>query len=105
MSSMINQAATQTENVEDEREILTVENNYWVGLKQALDRLRANPDFKAVILEGYFKDRAVNGVSMLCSPGAEGAKRKEILDDMMAISSLVWYFKMLDHMGSNSEEE
>lgn len=103
--AMINQAETQTELVEDEREILTVENNYWVGLKQSLDRLRANPDFKAVILEGYFKDRAVNGVSMLCAPGSEGLKRKELLDEMLAISNLVWYFKMLDHMGSTDEEE
>lgn len=103
MSTMINQVGTQTENV-DEKEVLTVENNYWVGLKLALDRLRENADFKAVILEGYFKDRAVNGVSMLCAPNSDGNKRKEILDEMMAISNLTWYLKMIDHMGSTMDD-
>ena len=101
--AMINQA--QTEHVEDEREILTVENNYWVGLAQALERLKANPDFKAVVLEGYFKDRAINGVSMLCSPGSDGGRRKELLDEMLAISNLTWYFKMIEHMGAITDEE
>jgi len=63
---MINQAKTQakTENVENEA-IASVENQYWVNLKEALDRLNSNEDFKLVIKEGYFKDKAVNGVSML----------------------------------------
>lgn len=103
--ALINQAETQTEQVEDEREILTVENNYWVGLAQALERLKANPDFKAVVLEGYFKDRAINGVSMLCSPGSDGGRRKELLDEMLAISNLTWYFKMIEHMGTTNDEE
>lgn len=103
--AMINQAETQTENLTEEREILTVSNNYWVEMKQSLDRLRENADFKKVILEGYFKDRAVNGVSMLSAPSSDSVKKKELLDEMMAISNLVWYFKMLDHMGSISGEE
>jgi len=103
--AMINQAETQTENLTDEKEILTVENNYWVGLKLALDRLRENADFKAVVLEGYFKDRAVNGVSMMCAPTSDGNVKKDLLDEMMAISKVIWYFKMIDHMGSTSEEE
>lgn len=103
--ALINQAETQTEHVEDEREILTVENNYWVGLRASLDRLKENPDFKAVILEGYFKDRAINGVSMLCSPGSDGGRRKELLDEMLAISNLTWYFKMIEHMGTTNDEE
>ena len=43
------------------------EYNYYVGLKQALDRLEQNPDFKKVILDGYFKDKAINGVSLLAT--------------------------------------
>lgn len=103
--ALINQAETQTEHVEDEREILTVENNYWVGLAQSLERLKANPDFQKVVLEGYFKDRAINGVSMLCAPNSDGNRRKELLDEFYAISNLTWYFKMIEHMGSVTEEE
>ena len=103
--TMINQTENQTEHVEDEREILTVENNYWVNLNNSLERLKANPDFQAVITEGYFKDRAINGVSMLCAPNSDGTKRKELLDEFYAISNLTWYFKMIEHMGSVSDEE
>ena len=103
--TMINQTENQTEHVEDEQEILTVENNYWVGLNQCLERLKANPDFQKVITEGYFKDRAINGVSMLCAPNSDGAKRKDLLDEFYAISNLTWYFKMIEHMGSVTEEE
>ena len=103
--TMINQTENQTEHVEDEREILTVENNYWVNLNNSLERLKANPDFQAVITEGYFKDRAINGVSMLCAPNSDGAKRKDLLDEFYAISNLTWYFKMIEHMGSVSDEE
>ena len=103
--TMINHTENQTEHVEDEREILTVENNYWVNLNGALERLKSNPDFQAVITEGYFKDRAINGVSMLCAPNSDGTKRKELLDEFYAISNLTWYFKMIEHMGSVSDEE
>ena len=103
--TLINQTENQTEHVEDEREILTVENNYWVNLNNSLERLKANPDFQAVITEGYFKDRAINGVSMLCAPNSDGTKRKELLDEFYAISNLTWYFKMIEHMGSVNDEE
>ena len=103
--TMINQTENQTEHVEDEKEILTVENNYWVGLKASLDRLKENPDFQKVITEGYFKDRAINGVSMLCAPNSDGAKRKDLLDEFYAISNLTWYFKMIEHMGAVTDEE
>ena len=103
--ALINQTENQTEHVEDEREILTVENNYWANLNGALERLKSNPDFQAVILEGYFKDRAINGVSMLCAPNSDGTKRKELLDEFYAISNLTWYFKMIEHMGAITDEE
>lgn len=102
--TMINQAETQTENV-DEREIITVENNYWLGMKQDLDILRATPAFKNVVENGYFRDRAVNAVSMLCAPSTDANRRKELLDEMYAISNLQWYFKMLDHMGTSDDSE
>ena len=103
--TLINQTENQTEHVEDEREILAVENNYWANLNSSLERLKSNPDFQAVILEGYFKDRAINGVSMLCAPNSDGARKKDLLDEFYAISNLTWYFKMIEHMGSTNEEE
>ena len=100
MSTMINQVGTQTENV-DEKEVLTVENNYWVGLKLALDRLRENADFKAVILDGYFKDKAINGVSLLAIDGIKRqGLRGEIMEELVAISSLQDFFITIENLGT-----
>lgn len=108
---MINQAPT--ENVETEQELLTVENQYWAELNAALERLEnGNPqpdDFKKVILEGYFKDRAINGVSMMDAPGvADSGQRKDLVEEMISISKLQWYFNMIKNLGTSEtldEEE
>ena len=49
-------------NLEDQQ-ILEVENQYWADMWASLERLQKNKDFKRLILEGYFKDKAINGVS------------------------------------------
>ena len=60
---MINQNAADNGLTADE----VKEYNYYVGMKQSLERLETNPDFQKVILDGYFKDKAVKGVSMLAT--------------------------------------
>jgi len=103
---MINQA--KTENVENEA-IASVENQYWVNLKEALDRLNSNEDFKLVIKEGYFKDKAVNGVSMLATDYVvQNGVRPRVMEALVAISQLEDYFATIQSMGTidnESEEE
>jgi len=81
-------------------ELLTTENEYWVELAQALVRLEQNSDFQKLILQGYFKDKAADGVSLLSSEyvrrsGVRGA----LIEDLAAISALQEYFKYVKNMG------
>ncbi len=87
-------------------ELETVENQYWVDMHQALKRLESNKDFKMVVLDGYFKDRAINGVSMLAEPSIkQQGQRADIMEDMVAISNLQYYFKMVKNLGAIAEDD
>ena len=82
------------------------EYNYYVGMKQALDRLEANPDFKTVVLDGYFKDRAINAVGALASDNVRrGGHRPELMEELNAISMLQQYFITLKKMGAEMPED
>lgn len=80
------------------------EYNYYVGQRQALERLEANPDFKKVILDGYFKDKAVNGVSLLATDYIRrNGLRPEVMEGLVAISHLQDYFLTIKKMGTTED--
>ncbi len=92
---MINQ--TQSEDVELEG----IENQYWVDLAEALERLYENKDFKKVILEGYFKDKAVDQVSLLATSYVQqSGTRGPIMEELVAISALENHFKTIFDLGT-----
>lgn len=96
-------------NSQNTNELVEVENKYWKDLNMALQRLKENSDFQKLILEGYFKEKAVDGVSMLANPGVirEG-KRGEILESLVAISHLEDFFLVIENIGAvpdSTEEE
>lgn len=81
-------------------DLLTTENEYWVDLAQALVRLESNPDFQQLILQGYFKDKAADGVSLLSSEYVrQSGVRGSLIEDLAAISALQEYFKYVKNMG------
>ena len=89
-----------------EEELIEVENQYWVDMWKSLERLHKNPDFKRVILEGYFKDRAVDGVSMLANRlTLQEGKRSEIMESLIAVSRLQDHFIMIENLGNIPEEQ
>lgn len=90
----------------EQQELLTVENQYWAGMWEALSRLKENPDFQKVILEGYFKDKAVNGVSMLARDGVvRNGLRTEVMEDLIAISSLEDHFITIENLGADQGDD
>lgn len=90
----------------EEKEILTVENQYWVDKAQALARLEENKDFQSVILEGYFRDKAVDGVSLLANDGIkQGGHRSDVMEDLIAISSLQDFFITIRNLGYAAEDD
>ena len=82
------------------------EYNYWVGMKQALERLENNPDFQKVILDGYFKDKAINGVGMLASGYIKkNGLRPDVMESLIAISQLQDFFITIKQLGTEPEDE
>lgn len=89
-----------------DQEVLEVENKYWADMALALTRLEENPDFQRVILEGYFKDRAVNGVSLLAQDSVvQNGQRSAVMEDLIAIASLQDFFITIKNIGLASPED
>ena len=97
---LINQAQCNTENAEG-KDLLTVENQYWADMYDSLERLKCNDDFKRVILDGYFKDKAINGVSLLATDYVKrGGFRPDVMEQLVAISNLQDYFATIENLGT-----
>ena len=97
---MIINQGKPTEVVEN-NELITVDNSYWVELNESLKRLMQNEDFNRVILTGYFKDKAVNGVSMLAQEHIKrSGARGDVMEELVAISHLEDYFITIRNIGS-----
>ena len=92
-------------NLNDEQ-IVEVENKYWADMWIALEQLKQNKHFQKVILEGYFKDKAVNGVSLLAQHAVvSGGHRSSVMEDLIAISSLEDFFVTIENLGSIPSDE
>lgn len=103
----INQIPTElVENVSSEEELLRVENQYWVTLAQDLESLEKDERFKRLILNGYFKDKAINGVSLLATDHVKRAGvRGDIMEQLVAISALEDYFHTVKNLGTIPSED
>lgn len=89
-----------------DQQLLEVENRYWVDMWTSLARLKENKDFQKVILEGYFKDKAVNGVSLLAQDAiVQGGHRTAVMEDLIAISSLEDFFITIENLGTVPSED
>lgn len=97
-------ANNQTADLELTAEELR-EYNHFVGLKQALDRLEQNPDFQKLILEDYFKNKPINGVSLLATDYVKkNGLRGEIMEDLVAVSKLQDYFLNIKRLGTTLDD-
>lgn len=78
------------EQVLDELE--SVDNSYWVELDKALKRLLKSEDFKKVILEGYLKEKALSGVSLLGrSDVKKRGERPDVIEELVSVANLQQY--------------
>ena len=80
------------------------EYNYWVGMRQSLEILERDPHFIKVIMNGYFKDKAVNGVGKLASPYIKkNGFRPDVMESLIAISQLQDHFITIKSLGAEPE--
>ena len=75
-------------------------------MNNALDRLEKSPDFQRVILEGYFKDLAVNQVSLLANDQTirEG-KRGLVIESLTSISHLQDHLITIKSLGTVTPDD
>ena len=83
----------------------TIEINSWIELDKSIDRLFENKDFQKVILDGYFKEKALGAVSCLSEPGfIERNQRGSLMEELVAISNLQYYFKMIRNFAASANQ-
>lgn len=83
-----------------EKQLIEVENQYWRDMLGCLTRLEKHPDFQKLILEGYFKDKAVDGVSLLARDDiVQTGKRSQVMEDLIGVSSLQDHFITIKNLG------
>ncbi len=93
-------------NLDNEQHLIEVENKYWADKWAALERLKENKDFQDVILTGYFKDKAINGVSLLARDNiVEGGHRTAVMEDLIGISSLEDFFITIENLGTEAPDD
>lgn len=69
----------------------------------ALQRLKANKDFKLVVLEGYFKDEAVRLVHLKADPAMQTEdKQKSVLNQIDAIGAVSSYLQTVLFLAEQS---
>lgn len=71
-----------------------------VALADALQRLHKNPDFKLVILDGYFRDEAARMVGLLADPNMQDERMQAAVNNSLrSISELRSHFGKVFHFG------
>lgn len=89
-----------------EKELLERDNTSEVRMWEALERLQKLDDFKLVIEEGYFKDKAVDGVSLLATDYiVDNGLRNRVMESLVAISHLRDYFHTIEALGNIPPED
>ena len=87
-------------------ELETVDVQYWVDMLESLERLEKSPDFKKVMLDGYIREKALDSVSLLANPAIKKRnERGDVMEDLVAISNLQYYLRMIHTMGSNGRQD
>ena len=74
--------------------------------KNALIRLTDNPDFKLLVLEGYFKEEASRLVLLKADPEMQkDTEMKSIEKSIDAIGYVRLYFRTIMQLGSRAEQD
>jgi len=74
-------------------------------LALSLERLRSNRDFKALILDGYFREEAIRLVHLRSDPAYQGPEKQALLLlDIDAVANLASYFRTVDALGETARK-
>lgn len=75
-----------------------------IAKRDALVRLTANPDFKKIVLEGYFEKEASRLVLLKADPEMQGdTEQKQINNSINAIGYVRLYFHTIMQIGAQMD--
>jgi len=81
--------------------IESTDNTYWVEQAKALEQLEKDPNFIKVVLDGYLKDKAIRGTSLLATDYVKAnGLRTDVMEGLIAISALEDHLKVIKNMGN-----
>lgn len=76
-----------------------------IGKNEALERLRSNPDFIKVVMEGYGKEEAIRLVHAKASPALQEPEQQEkVVRDIDAIGSFFDFLRVIEHEANMSKK-
>ena len=82
---------------QEQIELETIEQQHHLVMGEAWNRLKNNPDFKTVILDGYLNEKVLASVSLLAVPQiADQGKRPGVMEDLVAASNLQYFFRQVE---------
>ena len=92
MSTPAEQLQETLESVDTTEEV-----NHALMMGEAYERLKVNPDFKTIILEGYLNEKVLASVSLLAVPAIKArGERPEVMEDLVSASNLQFFFQMIE---------
>jgi hypothetical protein len=77
-------------------ELETADIDHHIEMGECLQRLKQNPDFQKLIMDGYLKEKALASVSLLGVP-QERDQRGSVLEDLVSTSNLGYWFMMIEN--------
>lgn len=91
----------ETNHPTEQVDLETVERAELTKKWDALQRLKDNPDFKTVVLDGYLKEKAVEFTSLLATDYVRRNNlRSTIFEQLAAISCFEEYLHMIENLGA-----
>jgi hypothetical protein len=78
-----------------------------VSLRDSLHKLLKNPDFKALILDGYITDEAVRSTKLLGDPSVRGNERvfNSVVDELKAIGLFDNHLIAIQNIGNQADAD
>ena len=87
-------------------ELHETDNTLNVRMWEALERMQKTDDFRLVFEQGYFTDKAVDGVSLLATDYVvDNNLRSRVMESLIAISHLRDYFHTIEALGNIPPED
>ena len=76
-----------------------------IEMRNGLHRLLENPDFKALVTEGYIRDEALRLTKLLGDPSVRASEKtyNAVIAELQAIALLDNHFRMVELIGNQAD--